>query len=354
MPSADVPIAGRPSISSARLTVLSSMVLMVVGGIFPGVFQDSRAAEAKAAQVEPPALGTQRSPSSPLVPWLSSTGLVGYADRTGVLRIPAQFESARPFYEGFAAVSVKGNRWGFIQPSGAFQIAPQYGQVTDFVDGKAIAGNLRKPVNMPLVEGVIVEGRVTEHTIDRRGTPLNERDFGANVLVDWGASGRVFARYPEPSDEVHGWQEVPLEDRKRGLKRVADGKVIVRANDVMVVRDIASGEARFLAGHDWNGPWSVWDLDGKPIASPLFNVYKYASEGCFYAADGPQGWWGAYEANGRRLTPNFATSPFAFRDGIAEAEVVQGHTVYADRSGRLYVDAGYLESLQAPFVGASK
>jgi hypothetical protein len=328
-----------------------SIVLLLVFGSMLVVAQASHSTEPKLSPIDPPALDGKRSPSNALVPWLSRSGLFGYANRSGVMQIAPQFAEARPFYEGFAAVFVKGQGWGFIQPSGAFQIAPRYGMVTDFLDGKATASELREPVNMPLTEGVLIEGRVTQRTIDRRGVQLKERDFGANVLVDWGVSGRRFARYPEPSsDSVPGWQEVAVEDRKRGLRRVADGKLMVRANEVLVVRDIASGEARFLAGHDWNQPWSVWDLDGKPVASTLFDVYKYASEGCFYAAAGPQGWWAAYEANGHRITPYFATSPFVFRDGIAETDAVNGTTVYVDRTGRLYVDPGYLELLEAPFV----
>lgn len=332
-----------------------AMALSCVFGLLLACSQTGLAAGPRFSPIEAPPLDGDRAPSSPLVPWLASSGLYGYADRSGVLKIPAQYSNARPFYEGFAAVYVKGAGWGFIQPSGAFQIAPHYGQVTDFLDGKATASELREPVNMPFSEGVLLEGHVTEHMIDRRGAQLKQRGFGANVLVDWGVSGRRFARHPEPpSDQVPGWQEVAVEDRKRGLRRVADGKLMMRANEVLVVRDLASGAARFLAGHDWNKSWTVWDLDGKPVASSLFDVYRYASEGCFYAGAGPQGWWAAYDAHGHRVTRNFANSAFAFRDGIAEVEAVNGTTVYVDRTGRIYVDAGYLEALEAPFVRGSK
>jgi WG containing repeat len=49
----------------------------------------------------------------------------GYIDRAGAEVIPLEFHKARGFSESLAAVKV-GNLWGYILPSGAFQITPRF------------------------------------------------------------------------------------------------------------------------------------------------------------------------------------------------------------------------------------
>jgi len=49
----------------------------------------------------------------------------GFIDRTGAEAIPLTFHSARHFSEGLAAVKVA-NLWGYIAPSGVFQITPRF------------------------------------------------------------------------------------------------------------------------------------------------------------------------------------------------------------------------------------
>lgn len=49
----------------------------------------------------------------------------GFIDRTGAEVIPLSFHRASGFSEGLAAVKVA-NLWGYIQPSGVFQITPRF------------------------------------------------------------------------------------------------------------------------------------------------------------------------------------------------------------------------------------
>lgn len=58
-------------------------------------------------------------------------------DRTGRTRIPPQFDFARDFMEGLAAVSNDG-KWGYINERGTLVISPRYDQVGDFVEGLAV------------------------------------------------------------------------------------------------------------------------------------------------------------------------------------------------------------------------
>ena len=63
-------------------------------------------------------------------------GKFGYIDTKGNEVIPGQFDHARLFVNGMAAVAV-GNRWGFIDKTGRYVINPQYDDAGDFLGGVA-------------------------------------------------------------------------------------------------------------------------------------------------------------------------------------------------------------------------
>ena len=65
-------------------------------------------------------------------------GKFGYIDTKGNEVIPGQFDQARLFVNGMAAVAV-GNQWGFINKTGHYVINPQYDDVGDFLGGVAAA-----------------------------------------------------------------------------------------------------------------------------------------------------------------------------------------------------------------------
>lgn len=60
----------------------------------------------------------------------------GYIDRTGRLAIYTDFDMARQFSEGLAAVRVD-YKWGFISAEGKFVIPPRFEEAGRFVDGLA-------------------------------------------------------------------------------------------------------------------------------------------------------------------------------------------------------------------------
>jgi hypothetical protein len=75
---------------------------------------------------------------SDLIP-VQVKGLWGYAhSRTpSQLVIRPQFTHATPFAEGLAAVSAVGQKWGYIDPSGAFRISAQFNSAAPFAGGVA-------------------------------------------------------------------------------------------------------------------------------------------------------------------------------------------------------------------------
>lgn len=60
----------------------------------------------------------------------------GFVDESGKVIINPQFEYARPFHEGYAAIC-QNKKWGFIDKSGKIVINPQFEGVMDFRKGKA-------------------------------------------------------------------------------------------------------------------------------------------------------------------------------------------------------------------------
>lgn len=68
------------------------------------------------------------------------TNLLGFADTTGAVVIPAAYEEAFDFSEGYASVCV-GGLWGHIDAQGNMICAPKYGVGYSFVNGFASIGD---------------------------------------------------------------------------------------------------------------------------------------------------------------------------------------------------------------------
>jgi hypothetical protein len=64
------------------------------------------------------------------------SGEWGYINDKRWPQIPFRFKMAYPFHEGFAAVE-QGNKWGYIDKTGAFIIRPQYEFADRFSEGLA-------------------------------------------------------------------------------------------------------------------------------------------------------------------------------------------------------------------------
>jgi hypothetical protein len=64
-------------------------------------------------------------------------GLWGYADATGSIVLPLQYDYAQPFSNGFAAVAVNG-LFGYIDAAGTMMIEPQFVEASAFAAGFAV------------------------------------------------------------------------------------------------------------------------------------------------------------------------------------------------------------------------
>ena len=58
-------------------------------------------------------------------------GKHGYIDCTGRIVIPLDYDGAKDFHEGFAAVNA-GGKWGFLDPDGKRVVEPQFAEILGF------------------------------------------------------------------------------------------------------------------------------------------------------------------------------------------------------------------------------
>jgi hypothetical protein len=76
---------------------------------------------------------------------VKADGRWGYIDKTGRVVIKPQFESAEPFSDGLAAVSVGVNRVGYVDTAGQVAIPPTYVSGRKFTRGLARVTKMGAP-----------------------------------------------------------------------------------------------------------------------------------------------------------------------------------------------------------------
>jgi len=151
----------------------------------------------------------------------------GYIDRAGAEIIPLAFHKARGFSEGLAAVKV-GNLWGYIRPSGAFQITPRFdgtGKAKRYPDTRAGA----------FTDGLapVWAGQDHYRFIDRNGSFVIKNGFDeanrfseGRALIKQGSrfgfidkDGRtvIQCRFPFARDFSEGLAKVEVEESRHGF-----------------------------------------------------------------------------------------------------------------------------------------
>ncbi len=146
---------------------------------------------------------------------------VGFIDAAGQFKIPATFDEALPFSEGFAAVQV-GENWGFIDTDGHQVIRPQFKAAFYFREGVAT-----------------VQSELGYLIVDKSGTAVSD-DFDT---VDFVAEGRV------PVLRDGNWGFLDLQ-----------GKTVIP-----IVYGSMMPFSGGLAAVEREGKWGNIDRDGKEV-----------------------------------------------------------------------------------------
>lgn len=177
----------------------------------------------------------------------------GFVDASGQVRIPAQYDEARWFSEGLAAVRV-GNKWGYIDESGQLAIVFQYALAFAFRDGRA--------------EVIFGEAR-----------------------------------------EVNGIKQIwtSTEDESGIIDKT--GRIIVKG--LQTVNEIS--ESRIRA--EKNNRWGFLDADGVPVTRFIYESARWFADGL--AAVQKKEKWGYIDENGKVAIPFKYEEADNFSEGMA-------------------------------------
>jgi len=237
---------------------------------------------------------------------VSRDRLFGFIDRTGKLAIPFRFDYAAWFQEGVAAVRV-GELWGFVRPDGQYAVAPIFKQVD--------------PKFMERLAGVKIGERWG--FIDQAGT-----------LV-------IPARFESVSGFYKNRALVVLDGRSASINR--DGRVLapVPSQTPPAGFDAIGAYSEGLAPVKTGDHWGFVDESGQVVIAPLFDDgTSIGSPGIGRFSEGlaavySQGGWQFIDRTGKVVIagPFESVNPGGFRDGIVEFCGTQG-CGYMDKNGK--------------------
>src|SRR6266480_1929571 len=219
-------------------------------------------------------------------------GKAGYVDSTGATVIKLQFEDARDFSEGLAAVQT-GDNWGYIDGTGRFIITPQFDGADGFSEGMA---------------AVTVAGKLGY--IDRSGHFVAPPTFTAPGFAF--SEGRAAVR----SGEKWGYLD-------------RDGRMVI---DSQYERARPFHEG--LGAVEIGGKWGFVDKKGAMLIRARFDQVGYFSEGLARVSIGER--VGYVDETGRQVIDLQVKNSRPFSEGLAAVQLGD-QWGYIDRAGALVV-----------------
>jgi hypothetical protein len=301
----------------------------------------------------------------------------GYIDKQGNPAIPVQFDECWEFSEGLAGVKV-GEKWGFIDTTGKFVVEPRFQDesrqvkksftktpwtevvhtVESFSDGLALVkmgekwGYLEKTGATaidpqfdgaaPFSEGLAAVRMGDKHGyIDTKGVLVIPVGFDEA----WHFSGGLAA---VKSGKTWGYVDKqgkmviePRFEAKREVRKIAGIKVDIDFNEFS---DFHEG----LAAVNVGGQWAYMDKEGKTVIKPRFDRAVGFSEGL--AAVGVNGRGGYVDPTGSMvIKPQFQLA-MSFHEGVAAVQVA-GQSKEGDQQWGYINKKGELV-IPAQFAGA--
>lgn len=259
----------------------------------------------------------------------------GYIDTEGRSLVPIQFEKARVFSDGMAAVygSLASNgriyRWGFIDTTGKLVVPYRYRKCGDFHDSRSLVrddGNYRY-INKQGEE--VIQGRFSYAKDFHQGLAKAGKRAGIHGLIDTLGNWVIPPKYMK----IYTFNE-------QGLARI-------RVNDLTYSVINNQGERptneKFLAIHSFtNGiarvqtqdrKYNFMDSTGHLIANKSYDQARYFHEEI--AAVKWKGFWGYIDKKGNTVLPFEYASASSFYKGYAYV-VKDKKRLFIDRQGQLY------------------
>jgi hypothetical protein len=241
----------------------------------------------------------------------------GYIDKTGRVTIPPQFDIAKPFSEGLAAVLV-GDKWGYIDQTGRFAVNPRFFRAHAFSNGLALVN-----------EGDYSHLSGPNVYINKRGEVVITPDQVAKGL---GTSARVGFDF-DLSDFAEGLAVIIDGNGKSGYIDTAGRIAIAPQFDIAFFFHDGLAEIKMFSTERYEGRELI-DKSGRIVLGPLklcpelFTGPVYFSEG--YAGAMTEecfGNWGYIDKSGKfAIEPRFrATGPFSEDLAMVGFETLGAH-----------------------------
>lgn len=231
----------------------------------------------------------------------------GYIDKTGKLAIPLQFERAKDFSEGLAAVKSNG-KWGYIDTAGRIAIPPQFQFTGDFSEGLACVGLGSQHGPPDWRYGYIDKAGQFVFPAELENIRFFHEGLAAVKLNGkWGYIDKT------------GQLVIPLQFQRPSLFQ--EGLAFVPLDD---------------------GRWGVIDKAGRLVSHTegQFGLFLgVSSEGLASVQIGEK--WGYVEKSGRLvIPPRFELMPGFFHEGLADVWLDK-KTGYIDKTGQLAIPAQF-------------
>jgi len=256
--------------------------------------------------------GTHGDPFAEGMAWFSSVQKYayvkyGYVNKAGEIVIKAQFDEARSFSEGLAAVRV-GKKWGFIDRAGALVIKPRLEHASEFHGGLAVFFTRYCTADQQC------------GYIDKTGKVVIEPQFQwAGRFAGGLAAVTSGARYAHrgPAAFVGGTWKYIDKTGKPAFGREFKG-----------AQEFSEG----LGCVEINGRWGYINREGKVVIEPRFGTADIFSEGlAFVRVNGKCGYID------KRGVMAFHVHPqpryYRFKNGLAEV-CGGGYGGYIDKRGK--------------------
>jgi predicted RNA-binding Zn-ribbon protein involved in translation (DUF1610 family) len=261
----------------------------LAGGVGTNMAANTRG-EAKIAD----ALLSPARAANRLYPVTLQAGKSGYINAAGEIVVEPQFATARPFSEGFGAVSTEG-KWGFVNTAGKLVIPARYDECTAFSEGYCAVE----------VEGkwgfIDTQGALLTNWFDRV-RPFSEGMAAVQVGQKWGYVNHTMEPVV-PASFDGAW------DFTEGLAPVKAGK-----------------------------RWGFINPTGQMVIAPVYYYADNFSEGLAYVEGGPNN-RGYIDKSGQLVVTGQFYDAHPFSAGLAAVLTTPG-SVYGliDKSGKMVVE----------------
>jgi hypothetical protein len=232
-------------------------------------------------------------------------GKVGYISKVGKVVINAELpEEAHDFKEGLALVRVNG-KFGYIDKSGKYAIAPQFDYAYDFSEGLAVVNH-----------------------------GLSQRSHGKNGYIDKSGRWVIPPQYDGASYFSEGLAAVKVEAKWGYIDRT--GRIVI-APQYDTAKEFSEGLGAvevivFRAGYSISDNWGFINRTGEWVIKPLFSDAHDFSDGLANVRLGTAGWAYVDKAGKVILEQEWLGLVGDFCNGVARDKTL---LKYMDKTGKI-------------------